>query len=137
MVQKHFLKYTAKVQKNLTYTSFLTKKSIKIHFFECLLNDVRMLFKHKKKAANFRDRSLLLLKFCCTFRFVKSALFVLANIIRNLENSQSPKTLQHFDVLGICISISIRTMRVCMCAYISAWASVLLVQVKRQFQGLE
>ena len=38
-------------------------------------------------------------------------------------------TLQHFDVLGICISIFIRTTRVCMCAYISAWASVLLVQM--------
>ena len=65
---------------------------------------------------------------------VISALFL---AIRNLENSQSPKTLQHFDVLGICISISIRTICVCMYAYISAWASVLLVQVKRQFQGLE
>lgn len=58
-------------------TKKISKNSL---FFECLLNDVRVLFKHKKKAANFRDRSLLLLKFCCTFRFVKSALFVLANI---------------------------------------------------------
>ena len=38
-------------------------------------------------------------------------------------------TSQHFDVLGICISISIRTIGVCMRAYISAWASVLLVRV--------
>ena len=41
-----------------------------------------------------------------------------------------------FDVLGICISISIRTIVVCMCAYISAWASVLLVRNNGQFQGL-
>ena len=45
-------------------------------------------------------------------------------------------TLQHFDVLGICISISIRTTRVCMCAYISAWASVLLVLMLRQCESL-
>ena len=38
---------------------------------------------------------------------------------------------------GVAVLDAIRTMRVCMCAYISAWASVLLVQVKRQFQGLE
>ena len=46
-------------------------------------------------------------------------------------------TLQHFDVLGICISISIRTMRVCICAYISAWASVLFVRMLRQYQSLK
>ena len=47
MVQKHFLKYTAKVQKKLTYASFFDKKINKNSlFFECLLNDVRVLFKH-------------------------------------------------------------------------------------------
>ena len=50
--------------------------------------------------------------------------------IRNLENSKTPKTLQHFDVLGICISFRRTILGVRAYSYISAWASVLLVRVK-------
>ena len=46
-------------------------------------------------------------------------------------------TLQHFDVLGICISISVHLkIDRCACAYISAWASVLLVRMLRQCESL-
>ena len=54
----------------------------------------------------------------------------------NLVNSQVSNTLQHFDVLGICISISVHLYKSrCACAYISAWASVLLVRIRWQYQS--
>ena len=46
------------------------------------------------------------------------------------------KTLQHIDVLGICISMCM-LLNSGVCSYISAWASVLLVRSLRQCEGLK
>ena len=113
----------------------------------CLTNHIRVLYDSKniKKAifiCSIQNNSLTLQRNQPTpwdyvfqgghCRHSKGVISALCLAIRNLASFKLVfNTLQHFDVLGICISISIRTMRVCMCAYISAWASVLLVRILR------
>ena len=97
---------------------------------------------------------LVMSKKCCIFALVisprlgimsfgwdgcrhnKASLRALCLALRTWKIHKTSNAMQHFDVLGICISISIRTIVVCTCAYISAWASVLLVRNNGQFQGL-
>ena len=54
----------------------------------------------------------------------------------NLVNSKSPKTVQHFDVLGICISISVHLNKawVCACVHIGVGFSV-ACSGERQYQS--
>ena len=69
------------------------------------------------------------------YKHNKGVIIALCLALRTWKIHKTSKTLQHFDVLGICISISVHTNGVCIIVHIGV-DSVLLVQMFRQFQGL-